>query len=210
MTYEAQYIRHAFHPGFIGPAPPPPAPVLLSADSFNRTDSTSNLGSTDGAGTLDPLAWVRPSSTWGILSNHAYVSSLVSRARAYVDLGIANADLQVTITTAAADGGLMFRYVDTSNYWTFYGNGVSNNYTLLKVVAGSTTVIGSTAVQSNNDTLRVVMNGNQIDTYKKTSGGSFVAVLSTTDSFNATATKHGMYADTSANMRWDDWSVYSV
>ena len=80
--------------------------MVLSADTFNRTNSTTNLGTTNGAGTLDPLTWVQGHGTLGINSNQGYSSSLGGNGYSvgYVDLG--TGDVDITLTLASGNAAL--------------------------------------------------------------------------------------------------------
>src|SRR5262245_57529908 len=112
--------------------------ALLAADSFNRADNASSLGSTDGAGLLDPVAWIPQLGTWGISSNQAYKSGGSSAEQsAVIDAG--TADVIVEVTTAArnfANGaGLVFRAVDFQNFW-LARNSSAGNTQLIRVING--------------------------------------------------------------------------
>ncbi len=213
MSYNPQFIRHAFHPGFIGPAPNPNVPHLLSSDEFSRPDSSSNLGATDGgvsgvgAGTLDPLTWLQDTGTWGISSDRAWTVGTASPALAHVNLLTANIDLTITVGLSAfsSNGGLCFRMTDTSNYWRWTTTSAGNRQ-LFKVVAGSATQVGSNIAGGlSGDVLQVLAQGSSIDCL---SNG--VSLISATDSFNQTATLAGLLISLRPDFFLDHWIARSL
>ncbi len=200
--YNDQFIRHAFHPGFIGPAPTPI--TLLSADSFNRANSAVTLGSTDGAGSLDPLTWFAHKGTWGISSNTAYCPTLGSsptEAHAEVHLLTGDVDSTITFTTLGSGSiALVFRYQDTFNCWFWLT--ASGSTGLYRRQSSSSVLQGSThAGAANGDVMRVVSSGSAIQCYRN---GSLLETK--TDSFLSTEDEFGLYtSDTGA--RFDNWSA---
>ncbi len=178
-------------------------PVAVSSDSFNRVNNSAAIGVTDGGGTLDPLTWTTQQGTCGISSNQAYASALSGgKGLATVDLAAADVDLTLTLATANL-GGLMFRFVDTSNYWVWAA--VTGSSILYKMEAGSLTQVGVLTVgAADGDVVRVVAVGSTIEVYRN---GSLL--LTTTSSFNSTATLHGLYCENTA-VRLNDWSASTM
>lgn len=178
--------------------------TLYSADSFNRADSTTNLGSTDGAGTLDPIAWTQQAGTWGIETNRAYTSAGAARSVATVELSQADVDLSITVAFGSSGtGGLVFRFVDTSNYWRL----VLVSTTLIRLIkrtSGSDNVVGTFGTAASGDVLRILAAGSSITAYRNGS-----SIITTTDTDLQTATKHGLVLDNTTNQRLDLWSATS-
>src|SRR5580765_4806135 len=120
--------------------------ALLSADSFNRANSTTSIGTTDGAGSLDPLAWTTRQGTCGINSNKAYavstanVSSWGAAAAATVELATADADISITLATLDSAPGIIFRWSSTTNFWLVFEN--TSDLKLYKMVANTLTQVG--------------------------------------------------------------------
>jgi len=157
--------------------------TVLSADTFNRTNSTTTLGSTDGAGSLDPRTWTTQTGTCGINSNQAYAPAVA--AIATVDLATADVDVTVTLATIGTASALVFRFVDTSNYWMYHSAG-GNTY-LYKNIAGSFTQVDVAATgAADGDVHRVVANGSSIRVYR-----NGTLKITATDSALSSATKHG-------------------
>jgi hypothetical protein len=166
-------------------------PAVNITDDFNRADDAAGLGTaTTGQ------AWSTNQGIIGIQSNKAHTYTLGSgRANSTIDAAVADLTIQVAMTALATNGtigGIVFRYVDNSNYWRFTDNGSSSRAAILaKIVAGSTSELINTATTINaNSVLKVVLAGNSISVYVDN-----VQVSTTqTDSFNATATKHGLFS----------------
>lgn len=181
--------------------------TLLSADSFDRADSTTNLGSTDGAGILDPLAWTQHTGVWGIIGNEAYTSTTAALAYATVDLGTPEIDLSLVMVVrndpSGNGAGIVFRLSDTSNFWYARQSSTTGKVQLRKVVAGSDQLVGESPTNHdvNGDTIRVVARGSSIEVFREG-----VSQITTTDSHNSTATKHGLLNVVGVSHRLDDWS----
>jgi len=178
---------------------------LSITDTFTRADSSSTLGTTETGG----LTWQSLNSgVYGISSNQAYYPGSPYDSPAYIDAGISNIDMSVTIATydgGAREDGIYFRIVDSNNWWRLVRSGGS--LLLQKHVAGSnTTVYNISPTFANGDIYRVVCNGNQIIIYLNGK-----PIMQTTDSFNATATKHGFgNATASSGARWDNFVLLSL
>lgn len=168
-----------------------PRTFATITDSFNRADSTSTMGSTDTGQT-----WTYQSGTWGITSNTAYPVTASGQLTAVVESSVSDCTVQVTHSTAGSSPGLCWRATDDNNYWLVAG------LTAYKRVAGGFTSMGSTGGIADGDVLSVVLSGAS-HVIKK--NGSTVLTISS-DSFNQTATKHGLRAQVN-NSRFDNFSV---
>lgn len=176
--------------------------ILLSADSFDRTDSTTNLGSTDGAGARDPLAWVQNVGTWGITSNTAYTSASVNQSTATIDFGTPDVDIHLTLA-ALSDCGITFRFTTFADCWLVRYQPVPAQFQLIKRASGSGTVVGHTDTGNNGgDVYRVVAVGSSITAFR-----NGIALHATNDAFNKTVTKHGLYSGLNTTGRLNDWSA---
>src|SRR5580765_456066 len=170
--------------------------AVLSADSFNRADSTTTLGSTDGAGSLDPIAWTKPNGggPHGISSNRAYCPG--GNGLAAVDLATADVDITLTVVTMSGGSGIMFRFASFNNYWFWMNTSTGSVSQLYKVVGGSFTQVGSSqSGAANGDVLRVVTNGNAIEVFR-----NGTSKITTTDSFAASGTNHGLYFQSASDL----------
>jgi hypothetical protein len=165
--------------------------TTLSTDTFNRTNSTSVVGSTDGAGTKDPLTWTTRGGTCGINTNQAYASALASLSGvgnvglATVDLATADVDISLTFATIGTGAAIVFHYNSNNDYWIWAELG--SNALLYKLVSGTLTgPLGTYAGAADGDVMRVVTNGSTIKIYR---GASLLDTK--TDSHLSTITHHG-------------------
>lgn len=107
------------------------------------------------------------------------------------ETGAADGVLIVSRNTdpSPSESWMVFRYSDLSNFWFLryrQTGGPTYEYRLFKRVAGADTQVGST-YSSSMSGVRIVLQGNSI-TVSETGG---TARITGSDSFNATATKHG-------------------
>jgi hypothetical protein len=175
--------------------------VLLSADSFNRANTTVNTGTTDGTGSLDPLTWTNQSGTGGINGNAAYSSGGAGITTVNLLSGDVTVSISIAVMAGAVQAGLVFRCSDGSNYWVLYIAPGMNNFTMYKVVATVFTQVGLAHTCAVNDVLKVTCSGSNIQVFQNDTLRE-----NQTDSFNSTATKHGMYFGDSI-FRLDNFSA---
>lgn len=182
--------------------------MLLSADSFNRADSSTSLGATDGNGLLDPLTWVDNSPARGgpagISTNQAYDSTAGNLLLATIDLGTADVDLFVTLSVLDNEG-LTFRCTDVDNCWVLRIGGPQLQLT--KRVSGTGTLVANPSIgtPANGDEMRVIVLGSSI--VCRYNGAT---IITTSDAYNSTVTTHGLcFGDTNVG-RLDDWKAYAA
>jgi len=165
-----------------------PAPVV--SDAFNRADSTTTMGNADSGQT-----WVPNRGTWGISSNRAYcVNSAVGQCSTVIDSGLADCSVQMTVQTTG-DVGMCWRSTDDNNH--FLGGSGS----IYRKQGGGYTLVASGSAVSSGDVIKVVLSGSS---HTLTKNGA--AWCSFTDSFNSTATKHGIRHHNSTSF-FDDFTV---
>lgn len=177
-------------------------PVVVY-DSFNRDDSELTLGDADTGQTWEALV-----GTWGISSNQAYAAAFSSSfAKAAIDAGIS--DCRVSVKIAVEDSNyprLAFRISDTINEFVF-ANNADGYLSLSKRIAGGTTQLAENQSYSvaAGTVLSVVLNGTNIKAY-------FDGVLAfdITESFNQTATKHGIQVYSNTLPRFDNFAVEAL
>lgn len=172
--------------------------AILISDSFNRTNNTTSLGTTDTGQT-----WVVVSGTWGIISNQAYAPIPTNPSIAYVDAGISDISVTETITWISNEG-FVFRYTDASNHLLVRIS--STGLGLFKNVTGTSTSIGNYAFTPTTTTytLKVVAQGSSITVYL-----DGTQRITATETFNQTSTKVGM-REASSSGRLDDFLVESI
>lgn len=171
-------------------------------DDFNRADEDPLTTSSSGH------TWVTQLSSIGVQSNRAHTYALTGgNAISTIESGISDCEVEVTLTAVAANsttGGIVFRYVDNSNYWRYIDLGSNDgSVRVTKRVAGVNTDMwdsGPTSATVPFD-LRVVLNGNDIDVWLD---GVFQTTI--TDSAHASATKHGLFSS-GGTPTMDDFSI---
>jgi hypothetical protein len=163
----------------------PGIPDGLAFDSFTKSPGPSISGRTfDNAYAYD---WVAQDSDFkisGYAGGVAYPSVTGTRAIA-LTTGPANTQIGVTFVTAATGGqvqSIVFRYSADNDYWK------ATTPALVKKVSGTfTTVATYSAAAQPGDRLVVQANGSSITVLL-----NGVSVATATDSFNDTATSHGI------------------
>ncbi len=182
---------------------------FLSADSFNRANSTTVLGSTDGNGTLDPLAWTQDVGVWGIASNQAELFTGVGGDGSYavVDLNESDVDITIKLSVRSASTGLIFRYVDSDNHWLFLSDNANNCQVYIRAGGGVYGARGSNHNTGNadGDVLRIVAVGSTIYAYRN---GVLLETL-TGQTGHQSATKQG-FSSWNPGARFDDWLAVSA
>jgi hypothetical protein len=173
--------------------------VSETFDAFDRPDDTASLG----AAPAGP-AWIAPAGTWGVLAGQAsLVGPLAGRNLAVLDVGQADATLQVQVPVASDGAGLVFRYRDVTNYWAFVAVPVYGSWAVVKVVDGREMVVANTGLSGTADgtALGVRLQGETIDLILNS------RVVSTiTDPELAGANSVGLAARTDA-VRLDDLRI---
>lgn len=182
------------------------------SDTFDRADSSSSLGATDG-GSLSPLTWTAQSGTWGISSNTAYLVSATSQAVATVDTGLADVDVAFDVTMQSGSNvGIVCRLIDDNNYlmcaWHF-----GTTLELYKRDTGSFTTLTSAGQSWVNGTtyrLRMTVAGDQVKVYLD-GVEKITHTLSAGDlSKYGAATSHGLRAETDNSSRFDTFAVTAL
>lgn len=182
---------------------------LPITDTFNRADSAVTLGTaSDGI-----HVWTARTGTWGISSNRAYSPSIGSGpgytgSVATIDAETGDGFLRIalsTMRTTTDDAGVVFRYTDTSNFWIAQYSFTSVQVKVIKVEAGSLSVVASasfaSAIAADGERLMVELSGTSIKLYIEDQ-----LLISTTSSFNQSATNHGLFVQQTGT-RLDDLSM---
>lgn len=170
----------------------------LVSDSFDRPDSTTSLGIADTG-----QAWTSILRTFGISGNKA--ATTVADAAAHLDSGVADADITCDITHGG-DNGLAFRSTGTSNFMVARLG--ANKVQAYRRQSGAYTLVGEAAMAltvGQAYAFRVACFGSTIDVYV-----DGVKKLTVTDSFQSTATAHGLYGSHFNGSRWDNFTVDTV
>lgn len=161
-------------------------PVTLVSDTFNRADNPASLGVADSGQTWNALR-----GTWSTLANTGRCA--VANAGdnlAVIDSTKSDVTISVAFSTYADGNGIAFRCSGSADYLFADADAGRTTY-VYKVVGGAFTFLGnSAALVSNPGSLQVITSGTSI--IVKADG---VQILSLTESFNQTATQHGLWTN---------------
>jgi len=172
------------------------------ADNFNRADTSgNNIGTPSDGGS----AWINTlSGSWDIGSNQAKETSGTGQVICVLEASTALATVQATATNLGSNAGLVLCVSDDNNYIVgVFAPGFS--MAVYKRVAGSFTQLGSTygGSISNGDVFALERDASDNIAFKQNG----VSRVTATDSFNNTATKHGLRANSDTSVRFDDFSI---
>ena len=123
---------------------------------------------------------------------------------ATIDFGERDVSLGCTFTrgaSAASHGGLCFRYASASNY--VYVRVTGSAVEVRKVESGADGLVASASYAwpaAASRLLQVVLHGDSVRVFVDDA-----QVLEATSSFNASATRHGLYCDSGADHSWSDF-----
>lgn len=174
------------------------------ADTFNRANSTTTLGTPSDAGS----AWAVNTGTWGILSNAAYqVSGSFTSDFASVEASVTNAAVQATTLNSLGRGGVVGRANAAANdsiAWYCDGSSVF----LAKFVGGVVTFLGNSGSTASvtNDRLKLLCES----TNQLTGFLNDVALVSVSDSALNTRTQWGIITYDKGVAGMDDFSVTRI
>lgn len=160
--------------------------VGVKFDSFNRADSLTSMGSTDTG-----QAWVGTTGTWGISNNQAYLVTVSGGFDPItIDSGVSDCSLTIKIGAIMVTPGkvirLVARYTNANNY--LMAIITTTDYRLYKNVADAATLLGTySAIPATGDRVRLDMLGSSVKLFV-----NGTERLSVTETFNQTATKHGL------------------
>lgn len=193
--------------------------MVVAFDDFNRadpgtaTDTGSYSSSTYLASTpVGSFAWFaagRPggsgSVAWRIDTNQAKVVNTggIGHGLTLVDVGESDGRLEVSVTGSGSsdvgENGLVFRYVDDANYWTFSPRTLDVN---LYVAGAPSSFAGSggSLYPTGTHVAKVVLNGDHIQCYRDNVLVNDIPGEST----HQTATAHGLIGYENS-FRYDDF-----
>ena len=181
--------------------------AIIIKDSFNRADGAIGVAETG-------QAWEANTANFVIVSNKASVSALDNAQWATISAGISDAKITTYLTgssgTAYNDSPkLVFRFQDINNFWRITWLGATRGWELHTVVAGVTTVVGSStlyggASSTNIMKMTVICKGDNIKWYMND-----VLVLEYVSSILNSAVRYG-FGSQRVQGRIDDFLVESL
>jgi hypothetical protein len=183
--------------------------TVLISDSFNRTNSTTTIGTSDSYTGGTNTAWtVYGGQTYGIKTNQIYqvTTTKADYQFAGFNAGISNAKVTATFASMPSAGDkpyMIIRATDANNYLFFMG-GAGKVYELGLCQNGGTTwttlATGGTGV--NGDVAEVTCNGNSI--VVKVNG---TQIISTTVTQQATGTLFGLCCGAQQASTFDNFII---
>jgi hypothetical protein len=178
------------------------------SDNFNRADTASAIGTPSDGGS----AWSVLFGTWGIVGNQGYESSGGVQTIAVLESSSSEGEVAVTISTfpaATKSAGVFARATTWGNGFYFeFLNDFGGYLRFYKMVGGTGSVIAqaNTGI-SAGDRISLAFTAANVWTPKvngvaSSLGGSPPYV----DSFNSTATKHGLWNYETTATRFEDFA----
>ena len=178
---------------------------LIDDDEFTRSDGAIGAEWTAGAG------------TWEVVSNQAALQSATANAHTRFTGSTLKASvrLEVLVVTAASmEAGLLFRWTDTSNYWTarLVESGGVRYLRLVRTTAGTPVTLAEVRASSSadvnwadGDTVEI-----SVDLYGSLIEVQFngATVVSRVDTGFQTLAAHGIFSNSDQVSRFDSWRVY--
>lgn len=167
---------------------------VINADTFTDTNGTLLDAHTPDVG--GAWSFINGVGILHIQSNKAAYQGGTQWVGATVNSSFANAAISAEIDVPAGSSyayAIVFRYVDSINYWVLNierSGGGTPQMAAYKIVAGSATALDTEllgAVSGTTVTAAVALNGDAITGYL-----NGVAQVSGSDSFQNTATRHGI------------------
>jgi hypothetical protein len=167
--------------------------ALRILDTFTDTNGVRLASHTVAPTNIPGSAWVEAQYTWDIQGNRASSLQVISATHiAVIESGVSNCVISATLnmTTVAT---ILFRYLDTNNFWVARLDVLVGTFTLYECNAGAYTLRAtkSMSILISTDYLVVVtLSGASI---KATIDGA--NEISYSSSLHQANTKHGLSAD---------------
>ena len=183
--------------------PPNTISQILFYDTFtgeNGTALSAHTPDTDIRGN----GWDDINGGLEIQSNKATAAAGASYKYSVVDAEESDVEIEVDFTAGSYDW-VPVRYVDEDNQWLVQARGANTEWRLYKIDGGDTTQMdnGGTVAVGNTYAVKIVCSGNSINVYVDDE-----LTLSTSNAFNASATKHGiMRASTGTASVFDNFKI---
>jgi hypothetical protein len=186
--------------------------TVIVSDSFNRTNNTSTVGTTDSYAGGTNTAWtVYGGETYGIKSNQLYQVTTTKPDYQFAGFNIGTSNVKITATFANMPSSgdkpyLVLRATDSNNYlFLMGGSGATKVYELGLCQNGGTTwttlaLSSNSAV--NGDVTEVTLNGNSI--IVKING---TQVINTTTASQSTGTLFGLCCGAQQAVTFDNFIV---
>lgn len=166
-------------------------------DTFDRADNALGLGTPSDAGS----DWVQIGSSFLTIVSNRCLSATAGAE--YLESSTSDIYNQLTIITKSTADGLFIRATDGSNYILMNTSG-GQYYLWRYEAAGYNLLDGPAGTAADGDVWKLEGNGSALKGYINA-----VQILTGTDSFNLTATKHGIWSNASGGI-YDDYSCTDI
>lgn len=182
-----------------------PVHPWLVGDNVKRADSSTSAGNATSGQT-----WTNLTGTLGIVSNTLYSGSN-NNTIGVIDAGFTDVFMSIkmkTVPVTGSQGYLVFRALNSSNFWRFGMNGPTS-VTLQRIVSGAISGVNLsfTALSvPDGSVLTARTAGDMITCTLRKESGELIHSFFTENNFGNTNTNHGLQAN-NQNPRFDSFMV---
>lgn len=175
-----------------------PQKVVIVSDAFNRADGP--IGTADTG-----QIWENIENSMVITGNNVNGSAAAVNNTAVIESGKSDAEISSTVIGTSADWKrIVFRAIDANNYFYFQtrATGAGQPVQLFRKQAGaSTSLFAVTGTVAAGSKMKVILLGSKIRCFIDAT-----EYQTATDTFNQTATKHGIGSNNTVP-EFDDFKV---
>lgn len=178
----------------------------IVSDTFTASANTSLDIHTPQ--TYPSSKWVEQVGDWAITNNQVG-SNGTGGSLAWIEssMGSCVIESEVVFSDSSVPQGIVFRYASQTNYWRAVYSKASGKWVINEISGLQTSIraaTGGTVTFGQIYKLKVILDGNNINFYLDDE-----PILSWTSIVNVGATKHGLYASSSA-IKFDSFKVVSL
>lgn len=186
-----------------------PITTVRTYDEFTGTAGTTIEGRTPDQVTFSANVWTRGGGTTtdivlngsGQLNNTAATSVIK-----YINSGVADCVIDVTLAAAGVAKSLAVNYVDASNHWIVSIDAASLRIISRIAAVNSTVATDATYTQTIGDRIRVRTSGDTIEVYH---GDTLRLTYSTAARSFKTSTLHGVRSNSTSTLLYNYYRVYT-
>lgn len=194
--------RHVVIPGLglrvHAPRSAAAAPALWVEDSFTAANGTNLHGRTPDVSNTPGNTWAAVVQSWSIISNRARGTDYAYSV-AVIECGAADGTITMPLGRGMFRNGIVFRYVDTDNYWFAHYSAVDGMCIYERTSGSDTQRAQVSPTDAGVATGTLTLSGNNI-TFAWSDG-----LLNHTSAVRNAATKHGIMRQDFADSGIADW-----
>lgn len=185
--------------------------TVCVSDSFTDTNGTLLADHTPEVDTVGD-GWTSHLGDWKITSGYAYASSSPGSPFPLATINAGVSDVVYTVKARRSSTGpsaiitrVLFRFIDTANFWTVDFSDTARQFILRKVISGAATTSSSIAWPVDFDwhTFVITLLGQSIEVNIDSS----TYTLSATDGAHQTATRFGFGSRMANSGQFDDVQI---